>query len=192
MSYSNSTLKRTVDLTLSLIISVIVFPFILISIIAIRVESPGPAFFLQDRSGRGNKIFRIFKLRTMVKNASKIGPVLTQQSDPRITKVGRFLRRTSIDELPQIFNVLKGEMSLVGPRPEVPVIVETYSEEFMKVLNYKPGITGISQISGRGALEVEEKIPMDIKYQEKATFWSDLVIMFKTPWVVISNKGNVM
>ena len=192
MGYSNSKLKRLVDIVVGAMAAVIVSPFLLISIVAIKLESKGPAFFLQARSGSGDTLFKVFKLRTMVTNASKVGPVLTQKSDPRITKVGRFLRRTSIDELPQVFNVLKGDMSLVGPRPEVPSITSEYSPELKKVLNYKPGMTGISQISGRAALEIDPKIRMEIAYQEKATFWSDIIVMAKTPWAMISNEGNVM
>jgi len=192
MAYSNSILKRIFDLVLGIIAAIIFFPFLLISIIAIKLETKGPAFFLQDRSARGDTLFKVFKLRTMVNNADKIGPSLTQQSDFRITKVGRFLRRTSIDELPQIFNVLLGDMSFVGPRPEIPSITNEYSPELKKVLDYKPGITGKSQISGRAALEIEPKIRMEIAYQEKATFWSDIVVLAKTPGAMISNEGNVM
>src|SRR5207249_2685404 len=118
--------------------------------------------------GKEGKPFKIYKLRTMVRNASLAGPMLTQKSDSRITKVGKFLRRTSLDEIPQIMNVLKGEMSLVGPRPELPAITSTYSQEMKEVLNYKPGITGISQVNGRAALEIVEKIKMEIDYQRNA------------------------
>jgi lipopolysaccharide/colanic/teichoic acid biosynthesis glycosyltransferase len=185
-------LKRLTDIIISVAALVILFPVICICIIIIKLESKGPAFFLQKRSGRGGEIFKIFKLRTMVENAASIGPILTQKSDPRITKFGAFLRRTSLDELPQVLNVLSGEMSIVGPRPEVPLISNTYSKELKEVLNYKPGITGISQINGRAALEIEEKIQMEIAYQRKANFLSDLIIILKTPWALISNKGNVM
>jgi len=192
MGYSNSGFKRLVDLALGAVAAVIVSPFLLISIIAIKLETKGPAFFLQARSSRGDGLFKVYKLRTMVKDAPKVGPALTQAADPRITRVGKFLRRTSIDELPQVFNVLKGDMSLVGPRPEIPSITSTYSPELKKVLDYKPGITGISQISGRAALEIDPKIRMEIAYQEKATFWSDFMIMVKTPKALLTNEGNVM
>jgi lipopolysaccharide/colanic/teichoic acid biosynthesis glycosyltransferase len=128
----------------------------------------------------------------MVKDASKLGPEITQENDPRITKVGWFLRRTSLDELPQILNVLFGDMSLVGPRPEVVSIAEEYDEYQKQVLNYKPGITGISQVNGRAALPIHEKIKMEVEYYKQATFLSDLIIILKTPWVLITNKGNIM
>ena len=183
-------LKRLTDIVIGTIAGIIIFPFVLIAIIAIKLESKGPAFFLQNRAGLKGKLFKIYKLRTMKQDAG--GPILTQKADPRITKVGAFLRRTSVDELPQIINVLKGEMSLVGPRPEVPVITDTYNDELKEVLDYKPGMTGISQINGRAALEIDPKIKMEIAYQRKATFWSDFMVMVKTPWALISNRGNVM
>ena len=183
-------LKRLTDIVVGTIAGIIVFPFLLMAAIAIKLESKGPVFFLQNRAGVKGKLFKIYKLRTM--KAGSAGPLLTQKSDPRITKVGAFLRRTSIDELPQIINVLKGEMSLVGPRPEIPAITDTYNDELREVLDYKPGMTGMSQINGRAALEIEPKIRMEIAYQRKATFGSDFMIMVKTPWALISNKGNVM
>lgn len=184
--------KRVTDVALSLIALTFVIPLILLAAIAIKLESKGPIFFLQQRSGLRGKVFRIFKLRTMVTNAEKVGPLLTQKSDPRITRVGGLLRRTSIDELPQVFNVLKGEMSIVGPRPEVPAITERYTEDLIEVLDYKPGITGISQVNGRASLEINSKIRMEINYQRKASFFTDLVIIIKTPLALISNRGNVM
>ncbi len=185
-------IKRLTDIILGIIAAIIIFPIMILCAIAIKLESKGPIFFLQNRSGVNGKLFKIFKLRTMVQNASKVGPVLTQKADPRITKVGAFLRRSSLDELPQIINVLKGEMSLVGPRPEVPQITDTYDEELKEVLKYKPGITGMSQINGRAALDIVPKIRMEIAYQRRATFFSDLLIMLKTPWALITNRGNVM
>jgi lipopolysaccharide/colanic/teichoic acid biosynthesis glycosyltransferase len=156
------------------------------------LESKGSPFYKQLRAGKNKKTIEVYKLRTMIKDADKVGPILTQENDPRITKVGWFLRRTSIDELPQIFNVIKGDMSLVGPRPEVIEIVEGYDDYQMQVLNYRPGITGIVQVSGRAALPIPEKLRMDVEYYKDATFWTDLKIIVKTPWTLITNEGNVM
>jgi len=133
----------------------------------------------------------MIKLRGMVKNASEIGPPLTQVNDPRVTRVGKFLRRTSIDEIPQVINVLKGEMSLIGPRPEIVSITETYTEEQRKVFKFKPGITGYSQVNGRQTLTPEKRIKMEVEYYSKANFWSDLKITFSTFKVVLNNEGNI-
>jgi undecaprenyl phosphate N,N'-diacetylbacillosamine 1-phosphate transferase len=190
--YSNSFLKRFFDLLLSTIALTLAFPVLLISAIAIRLESKGSPFYKQLRAGKDNIPFEVYKLRTMIKDADKVGPILTQENDPRVTKVGWFLRRTALDELPQIFNVLKGEMSLVGPRPEVVEIVADYDDYQMQVLNYRPGLTGIVQVNGRAALPIPEKLRMDVEYYKDATFWSDLMIILKTPWTLITNEGNIM
>ena len=127
----------------------------------------------------------------MIDNALSYGPELTQQNDPRITKVGKFLRRTSIDELPQFINVLKGEMSIVGPRPEILSITAQYSDEHKEVFKYMPGITGYSQINGRQMLTPEQRTEMEIDYYNNETFLGDFKIIFKTFSVVISNEGNI-
>jgi len=127
----------------------------------------------------------------MIDNALMFGPELTQPNDPRITKVGKFLRRTSIDELPQLINVLKGEMSIIGPRPEILSITSKYSDEHKGVFKFIPGITGYSQINGRQMLTPEQRIGMEIDYYNTETFWNDLKIVYKTVFVVISNEGNL-
>jgi lipopolysaccharide/colanic/teichoic acid biosynthesis glycosyltransferase len=135
--------------------------------------------------------FRMFKLRGMIDNALNFGPELTQKNDPRITKVGWFLRRTSIDEIPQVINVLKGEMSLIGPRPEVISIASNYTESQKKVFDFLPGITGISQINGRQLLDPESRVQMEIDYYQHTTFLKDLSVFLKTFKVILSNKGNI-
>ena len=125
----------------------------------------------------------------MIENADKIGSVLTQEKDPRITKLGSFLRKTSIDEFPQFFNILKGEMSLIGPRPEVPSIVKTYTDEHRKIFQVKPGITGWAQIHGRDDLTIEEKSVYDLEYVNKISFFLDMKIFFLTFPVLLFGKG---
>jgi len=192
MGQPGSIIKRFTDIIISLIALILTSPLLIIAVIAIRFESKGGVFFSQERVGKNGKIFKIYKLRTMVFNADKIGPVLTQLSDKRITKIGKLLRLTSLDEIPQMMNVLKGDMSIIGPRPEVPSIIKTYNTQQLAVLDYQPGITGIVQISGRAALEIETKLKMDIEYYPNENFWSDFVIMAKTPFAILSNNGNVM
>jgi lipopolysaccharide/colanic/teichoic acid biosynthesis glycosyltransferase len=133
----------------------------------------------------------MIKFRGMIDNALNYGPGITQVNDPRITRVGKFLRRTSIDELPQLLNVLKGEMSIIGPRPEITSITASYSEDQKRVFNFLPGITGISQINGRQTLTPEERTAMEIEYYSNETFFSDLKIFFVTFWVILVNKGNI-
>ena len=191
MGKPGSFIKRFTDIIFSILILIITFPILLISALAIKLDSKGPVFFIQERTGLNGKPFRMYKLRGMVENALEIGPQLTQMNDPRITRVGKFLRRTSIDEIPQVFNVLKGDMSLIGPRPEIIPITTTFNQEQTKVFNFKPGITGYSQVNGRQMLTPYERINMEVKYYSKATFWSDFVIAISTFKVVLNNKGNI-
>ncbi|MCG6913218.1 sugar transferase, partial [bacterium BMS3Abin03] len=156
MGKPGSFIKRFTDIIFSILILIITFPILLISALAIKLDSKGPVFFIQERTGLNGKPFRMYKLRGMVENALEIGPQLTQMNDPRITRVGKFLRRTSIDEIPQVFNVIKGEMSLIGPRPEIIPITTTFNQEQTKVFNFKPGITGYSQVNGRQMLTPDE------------------------------------
>jgi lipopolysaccharide/colanic/teichoic acid biosynthesis glycosyltransferase len=127
----------------------------------------------------------------MINNALSFGPVLTQENDPRLTRTGKFLRRTSIDEIPNFINVLLGDMSIIGPRPEMPVLTLTYNEEHRKIFNFKPGVTGFSQINGRQKLTPEQRVEMEIEYYRNAGFWSDLKIFLKTFKVVVNNDGNI-
>ncbi len=192
MGRPGSLLKAVTDIVFAGLALILVSPILAISAVAIKLTSPGPVFFTQTRVGLGEKPFRIYKLRTMVKDAERAGPALTQRGDPRVTRLGRFLRRASVDELPQLLNVLRGDMSLVGPRPEVPSEASRYPVELREVFQFKPGITGISQISGRAALPTQQKVRMEIDYGRRAGFWSDLLIVLKTPLALITGKGNVM
>ncbi len=191
MGSQNSFIKRLTDIFFSLFILILFSPILLLAAIAIKLESKGPVFFLHERTGFKEEKFKLYKLRGMVNNALEIGPEVTQRNDPRITKVGRFLRRTSIDEIPNFINVIKGEMSLVGPRPDIMSITDKYTNTQKKVFNFKPGVTGVSQINGRQTLTPEERVKMEIDYYNNATFFSDLVVMIKTIKVVLNNKGNI-
>ncbi|MEP0861255.1 MAG: sugar transferase [Ignavibacterium sp.] len=191
MGKQGSFLKRFTDILISIIVLIISLPFFLIAMIAIKLDSKGPVFFIHERTGYKGKPFRMIKFRGMIDNALAFGPELTQENDPRITRVGKILRRTSFDEVPQFINVLKGEMSIIGPRPEIISITNTYDDYQRKVFDYKPGITGISQINGRQKLTPDQRTKMEIEYYEKENFWSDLKIIFKTFAVVFTNEGNI-
>lgn len=191
MGRQKSLLKRLTDIFFSIFLLTITSPLLIIAAIAIKLESKGPILFLHQRTGLNGKPFKMIKFRGMVDNALQIGPELTQVNDPRITRVGKILRRTSIDEIPQVLNVLKGEMSIIGPRPEVISITSNYNTQQKKVFEFKPGITGISQINGRQMLSPEERTLMEINYYRDESFLGDLKIIFKTFFVIISNKGNI-
>ncbi len=191
MGKYNSFVKRITDIAISLIGLLISSPIMALCMIAIKLESDGPAIFVQERMGRNCKPFKMYKLRGMVNNALAVGPELTQINDPRLTLTGKLFRRMSIDEIPQLINVLKGEMSIVGPRPEIMSIASRYDAYEKKVLKYKPGLTGISQINGRQMLTPNQRVTMEIDYYEKADFWSDLFVVLKTPIVVFTNEGNI-
>lgn len=177
--------KGLLDFILSLIATIILSPVMLIIAIAIKIDSKGPVFFFQERLGKDGKVFKIIKFRTMVVNAENIGDGLSIKSedDDRITKVGKFLRKTSLDEIPQFINILKGEMSLIGPRPPAtyfPYKVEDYPEEQFKRFKVKPGITGLAQVRVRNQATWDEKIEIDLEYISKITFINDLKIVFLT------------
>ena len=191
MGKHGSFIKRCTDIAISVVLLIISLPIIIIAVIAIKLDSKGPVFFVQDRTGLNGKPFKMIKFRGMVNNALEIGPELTQRDDPRITRVGKILRRTSMDEIPQMFNVLKGDMSLVGPRPEITSITSKYSAEQREVFNFKPGITGYSQINGRQLLSPDKRVKMEVEYYSKANFWSDFMIAASTFKVILSNEGNL-
>ncbi|MEK6646936.1 MAG: sugar transferase [Candidatus Firestonebacteria bacterium] len=182
-------MRRVFDLFFGIIIFIISLPILITAIFLIKISDVGPAFFTQKRVGKNGKEFIIYKLRTMRIDADKIGPELTEKDDPRITPVGKFLRKLSIDELPQLINVIKGDMSLVGPRPEIPSIVKTYDKWQIKVLAVKPGITGLSQVNGRAELSIPTKLRFDIYYIKHQSIWLDFKILLKTAIEVIKRRG---
>ncbi len=193
-------IKRVMDIVLSLIMLVVFSPIMLIAAIAIKLDSKGPILFKQVRSGLNGRKFTLYKFRTMVVGAEMKkrelekmnemdGPVFKIRHDPRITRVGAFLRKTSIDEIPQLFNVLKGDMSIVGPRPPLPVEVELYKMWQRRRLSLKPGLTCIWQVSGRNKIQFEKWMEMDLEYIDKWSLWLDLKILFKTVFVVLFGYG---
>lgn len=193
-------LKRMLDLTGASVGLLLLSPLMIATAIAIKVTAPGPVFFSQVRSGRSGRKFRMHKFRSMVVNAEQLkkeleklnemdGPVFKIKHDPRITRVGRFIRKTSIDELPQLFNVLVGEMSLVGPRPPLPSEVAQYQPWQRRRLSVKPGITGPWQVSGRNEISFEEWMRMDLEYIDNWSLWLDIRIILLTVPVVLIHKG---
>jgi lipopolysaccharide/colanic/teichoic acid biosynthesis glycosyltransferase len=191
MGKHGSFIKRCTDIIISIFILIFSLPIIIITTVAIKLDSKGPVFFVQERTGLNAKPFKMIKFRGMVHNALELGPQLTQVNDPRVTKVGRFLRRTSIDEIPQVLNVLKGDMSLVGPRPEITSITSEFNDDLREIFEFKPGITGYSQINGRQLLSPRERVRMEIDYYRKSNFWSDLMVATSTFKVILSNEGNI-
>jgi len=184
-------LKRMIDVVVSGIGLIILFPIFVIIGIFIKLDSKGPVFFVQERAGKDGRIFKAYKLRTMVDNAEKIGlGYEIAKDDNRITRVGKNLR-WGIDELPQLINVFKGEMSIVGPRPALPHQVEKYSEQGRRRLEVKPGITGWALVNGRNSLSWPERIKLDIWYIDNWSIWLDLKILFKTVWVVIFTREGI-
>jgi len=187
----SSVLKRIIDVVVSGIGLIILFPIFGIIGILIKFDSKGPVFFVQERVGKNGKIFRAYKLRTMVDNAEKMGlEYEIAKDDSRITRVGKHLR-WGIDELPQLINMFKGEMSMVGPRPALPHQVEKYSKRERRRLEVKPGITGWALVNGRNILSWPERIKLDIWYIDHCSIWLDLKILLKTIWVVIFKREGI-
>jgi lipopolysaccharide/colanic/teichoic acid biosynthesis glycosyltransferase len=179
--------KRVFDILISLVVLILLSPILLlISILLLAIEGL-PLFFCQDRPGLGGRIFRICKFRTMKTKNGSSGELLPDEK--RITGFGSFLRRTSLDELPELFNVIKGEMSLVGPRPLLVQYLERYSPEQARRHEVLPGITGWAQINGRNAISWDEKFRLDLWYVDHWSFWLDIRIIFITVWKVLSGEG---
>ncbi|MEZ4706421.1 MAG: undecaprenyl-phosphate glucose phosphotransferase [Caldilineaceae bacterium] len=196
----NLFLKRLTDITLTLSGAVLCLPLAILIAIAIRLDSPGPIIYIQTRIGRNGRPFRCFKFRSMVSEADQLrrhisdlneasGPLFKMRDDPRLTRVGRFLRRYSLDELPQFINVLLGDMSLVGPRPNLPSEVDQYEEWHKKRLSASPGITGLWQVSGRSDLTFDEMVLLDIYYVENWSLLLDLSIILRSIPAVLRAKG---
>ena len=188
-------MKRLFDVVVSLGILLVIWPLFIVIIACISCTSPGGALFRQERVGRHGVSFTIFKFRSMRADAPSVGPHFTAAGDPRITRVGRFLRKTSLDELPQLLNVLRGDMSLVGPRPNVPRQRSEYTEADWNARNaVRPGITGLSQATLRSAATEEQRTALDLEYAaprgEFARFWFDCTILAMTVRQVLGKGGN--
>lgn len=192
--------KRAVDVAGSLAGLLLLSPVLLIASAAVFLEDPGPVIFKQKRNGIGNQVFEIYKFRSMCKDAPRLreslerrnemnGPAFKMKDDPRVTRVGRFLRRTSIDELPQLVNILKGDMSIVGPRPLPTYETEQLAPWQKQRLLVKPGLTCYWQVSGRNDVKFDEWMEMDCRYIEDAGLWTDAKIIAKTISVVLRGKG---
>ncbi|WP_245864651.1 sugar transferase [Terribacillus aidingensis] len=193
-------LKRLIDIVFSLIGLILLLPVFLVLAIIIKLEDKkGTVFFSQERVGKDGKIFRMYKFRSMVSNAEELldnllknneasGPMFKMKEDPRITNIGKIIRKTSLDELPQLFNVLKGDMSLVGPRPALPREVEQYSFYHNNRLIVLPGLTCIWQVSGRSNIGFEEQVELDIEYIKKQSILFDLKLIVRTVFVLFGSK----
>jgi len=186
-------IKCILDFIFALSAILVIWPILLIIAILIKLESKGPVFFLQERLGRNGSVFKIYKFRTMVDGAINLGSGLrTDEGDPRITKVGSFLRKTSLDELPQIFNILRGEMSFIGPRPPVPYYprkYEDYSIEQKRRFMVRPGISGYAQVVLRNSGTWDERIKLDLEYVDRMSFLFDMSIFLKTIFVVLMRRN---
>jgi exopolysaccharide biosynthesis polyprenyl glycosylphosphotransferase len=193
-------LKRAFDVAMSALVLLVLSPVLAAVAIAIRIDSPGPIFFRQKRVGQNGRAFEMLKFRSMYRDAEArlealraqnemSGPVFKMTNDPRVTKVGRFLRRTSLDEFPQFWNVLKGEMSIVGPRPPIPAEVRQYKRWQRRRLSMKPGITCIWQVSGRNNIDFERWMELDLQYIDEWSLWGDIEICFRTIPAVLSTRG---
>jgi lipopolysaccharide/colanic/teichoic acid biosynthesis glycosyltransferase len=182
--------SRALDLVVAAVLLVVAAPVLALAALAIKLESRGPVFYRQLRVGRGGAPFELWKLRTMVPGAEATGAgIYVIEGDPRITRVGRLLRRFSLDELPNLVNVLKGEMAIVGPRPTVREQVDRYTERQLRRLEVKPGITGWAQINGRTSLPWPERIELDVWYVEHRSLRLDLRILAKTARMLATGHG---
>ena len=192
--------KRIIDILGAVVGLTILSPILIIVSILIKLESKGPIIFSQKRVGLNGKEFNMYKFRSMVVNAEELkgklaeknemsGPMFKIKDDPRITKVGKFIRKTSIDEVPQLLNVLKGEMSLVGPRPSLPNEVKEFEPWMLKRLDVKPGLTCYWQVMGRNNIDFENWMKLDIKYVKERSIWLDIKLIFKTFFVLFGDKN---
>lgn len=178
--------KRTIDICFSVLSILIIFPIWIIVPLLIKITSKGPVFFAQERPGKNGKIFKVYKFRTMkVGSEIMVKGVEVKNNDVRITSIGRLLRRTKIDELPQIYNIIKGEMSLVGPRPERISSLDDYDDNISKRLNVKPGITGLAQVSGNIHISLNQRYELDVYYSQNYSILLDIRIIIRTFFVIL-------
>jgi len=183
-------MPRAADLLIATLALIVLSPLLLIAAIAIKLGSRGPVLYRQRRVGRGGAGFEMLKLRTMEQGSDPVGVgTIVTRDDPRVTAAGRFLRRTSLDELPNLVNVLRGEMAIVGPRPTIPAQVDDYTPHQNRRHEVLPGITGWAQVQGRAGIPWEERIELDVEYVDRRSAALDARILAKTVWLVISGQG---
>lgn len=193
-------LKRLMDIICSMSALIVLAPILMVVAILIKIESKGPVIFSQERVGINNKKFKMYKFRSMVVNAEDMkeklekqnerkGPMFKIKNDPRVTTIGRFIRKTSIDELPQLINILKGEMSIVGPRPSLPKEVIQFEPWMLERLKVKPGLTCYWQVQGRDHIEFEDWMRLDVKYVKDRNFLLDIKLIFKTFFVFLGDQN---
>lgn len=187
-------IKRMIDIFFSFFAIICLSPVLLITAIAVKIDSPGPVIFKQERLGKNGRVFKIYKFRSMCVNAETQGSgVYSGKNDSRVTRIGKIIRATSIDELPQLFNILNGDMSIIGPRPPLtyhPWPVEEYTEEQFKMFDVRPGISGWAQVNGRKEVQWHKRIELNCWYVNNISFLLDLKIFFLTIFKVISNQDN--
>ena len=189
MSHAGRAVKRVIDVAVSALALGVGWPALGVIAILIRRESPGPAIFRQERAGRGMKPFTMYKFRTMRTDAAPYGVSPGGSDDPRLTRLGRWLRETSIDELPQLWNILRGDMSLVGPRPLYMSQAQEFTERQRRRLEVRPGIVGLAQVRGRGELPHEEKLELDVQYVEGMSLAQDLGILWRGFVMILRRQG---
>ena len=193
-------IKRSIDIFGSVLGIILLSPLLIIICIMIKLESKGPIFFNQERVGQDGKLFKMYKFRSMVSNAEDLledimhknemtAPMFKMKDDPRITKVGKFIRKTSIDELPQLVNIIKGEMSIVGPRPNLPQEVAQFNECYKLKLIARPGLTCFWQVAGRNAIDFDDWMKLDMKYVKERNTWVDIKLIFKTVKVLFGDEN---
>jgi exopolysaccharide biosynthesis polyprenyl glycosylphosphotransferase len=194
LTLSNRLLKRLLDIMLSILLLICTSPLLLLLFVLIPLTSRGPALYFQERLGEKKEPFKIIKFRTMVIDAeNQTGPILAKKNDPRVTKVGKIIRAVRIDELPQLFNVLIGNMSLVGPRPERAFFVNQFKDKLPRYeqrMNVKPGITGLAQVMGDYYTSPKDKLKYDLMYIKKYSIWFDMKILIKTFLVILPLRGK--
>ena len=199
-SPADAALRRALDVVVSLAALLLLLPLLLVLALLIRLDSPGPVLFIQTRVGKHGRPFPVFKFRSMFTDAEdrlasvlaeneRTGPVFKMKHDPRVTRVGRPLRRCSLDEVPQLLNVLRGEMSLVGPRPALPREVALYTPQQAGRLSVTPGLTGLWQVSGRASLSFERSVELDLEYVRRQSLWLNIVLILRTVPAVLTGRG---
>lgn len=193
-------LKRSIDIVFAILLIALLSPFMVVIALLIKLEDHGPVLFKQERLGKDGKVFVLYKFRTMIVNAEKVGlGIFLEERDPRITRIGKWLRELSLDELPQLFNILRGDMSFVGPRPPLPFFPKRYDEyeEWVKKrFTVRPGITGWAQVNGRNLIDWYDRFKLDVWYVDHWSLWLDTKIVFLTILKILKREGiygkNVM